>query len=332
MQRKPRILTVGSFVMDVIATTERVPPAGQTVYGREFHMAPGGKGANQALQCARLGAEVTMMGCVGDDLFGEKLLEPLRQAGIRLDHVVVRPGVSTGVGHVTLEVTDHTAQNRIVVIPGANRTLTLEEVDWLREEIGSFDLVLLQLEVPIEINRAVARWAREAGVPVMLNPAPATELDEELLHLVTWMIPNEQEASMETHLPLREDTDGSIRTDLLRIAASLCGWGVENVVITLGGRGSVVVEESGLHHVPCVTMDHVADPTAAGDSFVGALAVGVTAGLPREQALKLATYTAALTVSRMGAMPSLPTLDEVLALMAERGCEDVDLSRLAVLR
>ena len=138
--------------------------------------------------------------------------------------------------------------------------------------------------------------------------------------------------SMETHLPLREDPDGSIRNDLLRIAASLCGWGVENVVITLGGRGSVVVEQSGLHHVPCVTMDHVADPTAAGDSFVGALAVGVTAGLPREQALKLATYTAALTVSRMGAMPSLPTLDEVLALMAERGCQDVDLSRLDVLR
>ena len=143
--------------MDVIATTERVPPAGQTVYGREFHMAPGGKGANQALQCARLGADVTMMGCVGDDLFGEKLLEPLREAGIRLDHVVVRSGVSTGVGHVTLEVTDHTAQNRIVVIPGANRTLTLEEVGWLREEIASFDLVLLQLEVPIEVNRAVAR-------------------------------------------------------------------------------------------------------------------------------------------------------------------------------
>ena len=273
--------------MDVIATTERVPPAGQTVYGREFHMAPGGKGANQALQCARLGAEVTMMGCVGDDLFGEKLLEPLRQAGIHLDHVVVRPGVSTGVGHVTLEVTDHTAQNRIVVIPGANRTLTLEEVDWLREEIGSFDLVLLQLEVPIEINRAVARWARRPGAGDA-KPRPRHRAGRGAF--APGHLDDPQRAGGlygDPPAPAGGYRRLHPQSNPPRIAASLCGWGVENVVITLGGRGSVVVEESGLRHVPCVTMDHVADPTAAGDSFVGALAVGVTAGLPREQALKL---------------------------------------------
>ena len=108
MHRKPKILVVGSFVMDVIATTERVPASGQTVYGKSFHMAPGGKGANQALQCARLGADVTMMGCVGDDLFGQHLLETPRKSGVDVSHVVVRPGISSGVGHVTLEVTDHT--------------------------------------------------------------------------------------------------------------------------------------------------------------------------------------------------------------------------------
>lgn len=321
MQRKPRILAVGSFVMDVIATTERIPPAGQTVYGREFHMAPGGKGANQALQCARLGAEVTMMGCVGDDLFGEKLLEPLRAAGIHLDHVAVHKGVSSGVGHVKLEVMEHTAQNRIVVIPGANQTLKLEEISWLREEIGSYDLVLLQLEIPIEVNRTVARWAKEAGVPVMLNPAPATELDDELLSLVSWLIPNEQEASMETHLPLRTDAEGPLKSDLRNIAAKLWDKGVEHIVITLGGHGAVVVKADGLTYIPCVSMRHVADPTAAGDSFVGALAVGVTLGLSHAQALEFAAYTAALTVSRMGAMPSLPTLEEVLTLMRERGCQ-----------
>jgi len=330
MQRKPRILVVGSFVMDVIATTERVPPAGQTVYGKEFHMAPGGKGANQALQCARLGADVTMMGCVGDDLFQELLLSPLREAGIDLSHVVVRPGISSGVGHVTLEVTEHTAQNRIVVIPGANRTLTVEEVDWLRAEIGGYDLVLLQLEIPIEVNLAVARWAREAGVPVMLNPAPATELNDELLSLVSWLIPNEQEASMETHLPLRMDASGPCEEDLERIAGSLWSKGVENVIITLGGSGSAVVGTDGLCRIPCVAMPHVADPTAAGDSFVGALAVGVTLGLP--QALDFATYTAAITVSRMGAMPSLPTLDEVTALMRERSYQGFDLAVLDVLK
>ena len=332
MQRKPRIFVVGSFVMDVIATTERIPPSGQTVYGKEFHMAPGGKGANQALQCARLGADVTMMGCVGDDLFGEMLLETPRAAGVDISRVVVHKGVTSGVGHVTLEVTEHTAQNRIVVIPGANRTLTVDEVAWVKDEVSTDDMVLLQLEVPLEVNLAVARWAKEAGVPVMLNPAPATELDDELLSLVTYLTPNEQEASMETHLPLGTDEQGLKKDDLQKIAAALWSKGVENVIITLGGCGSAVVGADSIRYIPCVRMPHVADPTAAGDSFVGALSVGLSAGLTQEQALAFASHTAAITVSRMGAMPSLPTLEEVLALMRERDYQGFDLSLLDVLK
>ena len=332
MQRKPRIFVVGSFVMDVIATTERVPPSGQTVYGKEFHMAPGGKGANQALQCARLGADVTMMGCVGDDLFGEMLLETPRAAGVDISRVVVHKGVTSGVGHVTLEVTEHTAQNRIVVIPGANRTLTVDEVAWVKDEIGTYDMVLLQLEVPLDVNRAVARWAKEAGVPVMLNPAPATELDDELLSLVTYLTPNEQEASMETHLPLGTDEQGLKKDDLQKIAAALWSKGVENVIITLGGSGSAVVGADSIRYIPCVRMPHVADPTAAGDSFVGALSVGLSVGLTQEQALAFASHTAAITVSRMGAMPSLPTLEEILTLMRERDYQGFDLSLLDVLK
>ena len=332
MHRKPRILVVGSFVMDVIATTEKVPRSAQTVYGKSFHMAPGGKGANQALQCARLGAQVTMMGCVGDDLFGEKLIEPLKSAGVDVSHVLVRPGVSSGVGHVTLEVTEHSAQNRIIVIPGANRTLTVDEVAWIQDEIGTYDMVLLQLEVPLEVNRTVARWAKEAGVPVMLNPAPATDLDDELLRYVTYLTPNEQEASMETGLPLASDENGPLRSDLQKIAAALWSKGVENVIITLGGSGSAVVREEGIQYIPSVHMDHVADPTAAGDSFVGALSVGLTAGLPQEEALAFASHTAAITVSRMGAMPSLPTLAEVKALLAERDYRGVDAAALDVLK
>ena len=332
MQRKPRILVVGSFVMDVIATTERVPNSGQTVYGKAFHMAPGGKGANQALQCARLGAEVTMMGCVGDDLFGQKLLETPRAAGVDVSHVLIRQGVTSGVGHVTLEVTEHTAQNRIVVIPGANRTLTVDEVSWIQDDISTYDMVLLQLEVPLEVNRAVARWAKEAGVPVMLNPAPATDLDDQLLSLVTYLTPNEQEAAVETGLPLRMDGTSIRQEDLNKIAAALWAKGVENVIITLGGNGSAVVEADAVHYIPCVKMDHVADPTAAGDSFVGALSVGLTIGLDREQALAFASHTAAITVSRMGAMPSLPTLDEVISLLRERNYQGFDLARLDVLK
>ena len=332
MQRRPRIFVLGSFVMDLIATTERIPRSAQTVYGKSFHMAPGGKGANQALQCARLGADVTMMGCVGDDLFGEKLLETPRAAGVDVSHVVVRPGVTSGVGHVTLEVTEHTAQNRIIVIPGANRTLTVEEVAWVKDEIGTYDMVLLQLEVPLEVNLAVARWAREAGVPVMLNPAPAAELDDELLSLVTYLTPNEQEASVETGLPLAADENVPSRDDLQKIAAALWAKGVENVIITLGGAGSAVVGDDSIRYIPCVHMDHVADPTAAGDSFVGALSVGLTVGLSQDQALAFASHTAAITVSRMGAMPSLPTLAEVIALLKERDYRGFDLSVLDALQ
>ena len=332
MHLKPRILVVGSFVMDVIATTERVPASAQTVYGKSFHMAPGGKGANQALQCARLGAEVTMVGCVGDDLFSRELLETPRKAGVDVSHVLVRPGICSGVGHVTLEVTEHTAQNRIIVIPGANQTLRVEEVAWLEQEIGFYDMVLLQLEVPIAVNRAVAGWAKAAGVPVMLNPAPATDLDEELLSLVTYLTPNEQEASMETGLPLRTDADGLRKADLQAIAAALWSKGVENVIITLGGQGSAVVGASSIQYIPCVRMEHVADPTAAGDSFVGALSVGLTAGLSQREALAFASHTAAITVSRMGAMPSLPTLDEVEALLRQRDNPEFNFAALQALR
>ena len=332
MQRKPRILVVGSFVMDVIATTERIPQSAQTVYGKSFHMAPGGKGANQALQCVRLGADVTMMGCVGDDLFGQKLLETPRVAGMDVSHVLVRQGISSGVGHVTLEVTEHTAQNRIIVIPGANQTLTVEEVIWIKDEIASYDMLLLQLEIPLEVNRTLAHWAREAGVPVMLNPAPATDLDDELLSLVTYLIPNEQEASKETGLTLGMDSGVLRKEDLQKIAAALRSNGTEHVIITLGSNGSAVAEADGIRYIPCVHMDHVADPTAAGDSFVGALSVGLAVGLSQEEALAFASHTAAITVSRMGAMPSLPTLDEVIALLKERDYRGFDLSVLDVLK
>lgn len=332
MQRKPCILVVGSFVMDVIATTERIPAAGQTVYGKSFHTAPGGKGANQALQCARLGAQVTMMGCVGDDLFGRQLLEIPRQAGVDVSHVVTRPGISSGVGHVVLEVTEHTAQNRIVVIPGANQTLTVEDVAWLKPEMDSFDMVMLQLEIPIEVNLAVAGWAKEAGVPVMLNPAPATDLDDRLLKLVTYLTPNEQEASVETGLPLRMDQRGIQRDDLKKIAAALWAKGVKNVIITLGGNGSAVVGSDGIRYIPYVHMDHVADPTAAGDSFVAALCVGLSIGLPQTEALAFASHTAAITVSRIGAMPALPTLEEVTQLLRERDYQGFDLAVLDTLR
>lgn len=331
MNRKPRILVAGSFVMDLIATTERVPQSGQTVVGKEFHTAPGGKGANQAVQCARLGADVSMIGCVGGDPFGQQMLDTARAAGVNLDHVKVDPNTCSGIGHILLEVSPNGTQNRITVIPGANMSLKPEDVAWLESRIGEYDMVMLQMEIPMEIDLLIARWAHAAGVPVMLNPAPAAPLDPELLKHVTYLTPNEQEAAAETGLPLHMNDEHLWREELTAIADALRATGVEHPVITLGGHGSAKVTPTGLQYIPCVNMPHVADPTAAGDSFVGALCVGLCIGLEQDDALSFASHTSALTVSRLGAMPSLPHLDEVLQLAEERG-RTFDPAILAVLK
>jgi ribokinase len=332
MNKKPKILVVGSFVMDLIASTEHAPQAGQTVVGKSFRTAPGGKGANQAVQCARLGADVTMVGCVGGDVFGSEMLDTARQSGVNVDHVKVDPTVSSGIGHVLLEVTEHGAQNRITAVPGANLSIKPADVAWVKDCIGEYDMVMLQMEIPLEINLLIAHWAQDAGVPVMLNPAPAAALSDELLSCVTYLTPNEQEAAVETGLPLRIGANGIQKDDMKAVAAALWAKGVQNVIITLGGNGSAVVGPDHIRYIPIVEMSHVADPTAAGDSFVAAFCVGLCIGLDQEQALTFASHTAALTVSRMGAMPSLPTLTEVESLLETRDCQSFSRDVLAQLK
>ena len=332
MLKKPKILVVGSFVMDLIASTEKAPNSGETVIGKSFRTAPGGKGANQAVQCARLGAQVTMVGQVGGDSFGQEMLATASAAGVDVSRVLVDKDVSSGVGHILLEVTEHGAQNRITVVPGANFTLKSEDVAWLKDEIGQYDLLMMQLELPMDVICTVASYAKAAGVPVMLNPAPAAPLPEELLACVTYLSPNEHEAAAITGQRLYADENGVNEEDMKKVAAALREKGVENVIITLGGNGSAVAGADGVHYTACVKMDHVADPTAAGDSFVAAFCTGITAGLSQDQALNFASHTAAITVSRMGAMPSLPTLAEVRSLMEERGYKVFDLSELDALQ
>ena len=332
MLKKPKILVVGSFMMDLIASTPKAPSSGETIIGTDFRTAPGGKGANQAVQCARLGAAVTMAGQVGDDSFGREMTETAKAAGVDVSHVLVDPKKSSGVGHIVLEVTEHGAQNRITVVPGANYSTTVEQVAWLKDEIQNFDLVMLQLEIPMAINIAVAQYAKAAGVPVMLNPAPAAELPEELLSCVTYLSPNEHEAAAITGLPLRADDEGVNEEDMKAVAAALREKGVENVMITLGGNGSAVVGAGGVSYTPCVKMADVKDPTAAGDSFVAAFCTGITAGLSQAHALAFASHTAAITVSGMGAMPSLPTVEKVQALLRERQYAGFDAAELDALK
>lgn len=324
---RPRILVVGSFMMDLIASTSRAPQSGETVLGEKFSTAPGGKGANQAVQCARLGAKVTMAGRVGNDEFGRRMVDTARQAGVDVSHVQLDSEEPSGVGHITLEHNQAGTHNRITVLPGANHRMKPEDLQWLHDEIGNFEMLMLQLELPMDVTLAAAACAKEAGVPVMLNPAPAAPLPPELLRCVTYLSPNEHEAALLTGHPI-SITEGKadpkdIQTVLQRLRSQAAG-GCQGCIITLGERGSVLADEEGICMVPCVPAPQVADPTAAGDSFVAAFCTALCAGMDRCQAMLFASYTASLTVSRMGAMPSLPTVQEVQQLLLQRGEKEID--------
>lgn len=331
MLKKPNILVVGSFNMDLIASAQRAPESGETVIGGTFRTAPGGKGFNQAVQCARLGAEVTMVGKVGKDDFGKALLAAAEGTGIDISRVLTDPEVSTGVALILLEEKDGTTQNRITVCPGSNYTITAEEISWIREEVTQYDMVILQFELPMDVVETVAEWAYEENVPVMVNPAPAAPMSDRLLGAAAFLSPNEHEAAILAGHPIR--VEGGINFDDVGIVAeAFRKRGVKNLIITMGGNGSVIAGENGIAHVDCVHVPEVADPTAAGDSFVAAFCTGLTAGLPEKEALAFASHAAAITVSRMGAMPSLPTVDEVQALLRERGYDGFETGLLDALK
>jgi len=317
MLRKPKILVVGSVMMDLIASTSRAPNSGESVIGIGFSTAPGGKGSNQAVQCARLGADVTIVGKVGNDAFGKALIETDASTGVDVSRVLTDPEEPTGIAHITLEISENGAQNRITVCPGANFKLTVDEVSWLKDEIGKYDLLMLQFELPMDVIEAVAQWAHDKGVIVMINPAPAAPISDKLLACATYISPNEHEASILADHPI-DVSDGINYDDVKAVAKAFQDRGVENLIITLGENGSVIAGKDGIHHTKCVKMPYVADPTAAGDSFVAAFCTALTAGLSQKEALDFASHTAAITVSRKDAMPSLPTIDEVQELLRER--------------
>lgn len=331
MLKKPKVLVVGSLNMDLTASAKRAPDSGETVIGMKFQTAPGGKGLNQAVQCARLGAEVTMVGKVGQDDFGKQLLAVAEEAGVNVSRVLTDGDETTGVAVILLEVREDGTQNRITVCPGANYTITVEELEWLKKEIGRYDILILQFELPMEVVETTARWAHDAGVPVMVNPAPAAPMSDELLACTTYLSPNEHEAALLAGHAIRVE-NGVNFDDVEAVAKAFRNRGVENLIITMGGNGSVVAGKDGVYHTPCVKMPQVADPTAAGDSFVAAFCTGLTAGLSQKDALSFASHTAAVTVSRMGAITSLPTLSEVRLLMGERAFDGFPLEELDSLK
>lgn len=309
---KPKILVVGSFVMDNIYTMPKFPVLGQTVLGTGFSTAPGGKGANQAVQCARLGAEVTMLGKLGCDATGDRMIEVMKENNIDVSLVTRTPDHPSAVANIQIEQNDEGSNNRIVVISGANMEIKDEDIACLKDTIKDYDMVIMQFEIPIDIDEKVAQMAHAAGVPVMVNPAPSAPISDVLIANTDILSPNETECADITGVTIRKDGKKPNLDDIKKATKVLFDKGCKSVLITLGNAGAAYCTCDGnIIHAPAVEGVVAVDPTAAGDSFIGAFCTYTAGGMPIEDALKKANYTAACTVTRMGAMPSLPTLQQV---------------------
>lgn len=310
MVNMPHISVVGSLNMDLVVQMPAIPRPGETLLGGRFATFPGGKGANQAVAAARLGARVTLIGRVGADSFGEQLLHLAQVEGIETAHVGVDRENATGVALITV---DAQGQNSISVASGANFALTAQDVRRAWDQIGKVDLLVMPLETPLETILTAAQLAKERQVRVILNPAPAREL-EDFLKIVDVIVPNERETEYLTGIEISNDEEA------LNAALSLLARGVGSVVLTLGDRGALVVEgkpnQPIYHHLQAHRVKAV-DTTAAGDAFVGALATGLGEGVSLLEAARFANAAAALSVTRPGAQPSLPWRADVEKFLRE---------------
>ena len=295
------VIVIGSINTDFVCRADRIPRPGETVTGSDLSVIPGGKGANQAVAAARLGATVHMVGRVGDDDAGTRLLSGLKSNGVRTDHVAVTPGVASG-GAVI--VVDRRGENSIVVSPGANAHVTPADVDAAERLIRSAAVVVMQLEIPLGTVRHALAVCRRAGVPAVLDPAPVPPGGlPAALHRCTVLTPNQPEAAL---LVGRRAGRGARVGDPKRVASELIERGAETVVLKLGARGSLMMGRDGTV-VRCGALCvKVVDSTAAGDAFTGAVAVAMAEGRPWEETLRFANAAGALCCTKAGAQPALP--------------------------
>jgi ribokinase len=289
--------------MDLVTRAPRLPRGGETLIGRSFSTVSGGKGANQAVAAARLGAQVSMVGCVGSDAYGEQL------RGALLAEQIDCQAVSTvdGASGVALIVVDDNSQNAIVIVAGANGALTPQVIDRFDAVLQAADVIICQLEVPDATVGHALKRGRELGKVVILNPAPASQpLPADWYAAIDYLIPNESEASALSGLPV--DSLDTAET----AAARLIAMGASKVIITLGAQGSLFANGKGFEHFPAPNVKAV-DTTAAGDTFVGGFAAALAAGKTEAEAIRFGQVAAALSVTRAGAQPSIPTLSDVQA-------------------
>jgi len=313
-QNKPKIVVVGSSNMDLVVKSSRIPSRGETILGGDFIMNPGGKGANQAVAAAKLGAEVYFVAKLGDDIFGRQSLSNFQKVGVHTDYVVQTKEAPSG---AALIIVDDAGDNIIVVASGANLKLTPEDVKKAQSAIASSGAVAAQLEVPPATVEFAAALANDAGVPFILDPAPAQKLSTELLGMVDVLTPNETEAGILTGIEV-------IDVDSAQLAAEkLLKLGVKAVILTMGAQGYLLATVESMEFVPSIKINAV-DATAAGDAFTGSLAVGLARGKILKDAALFANYVAALSVMKMGAQSSMPNAEQVKNFIRQNSAQGVN--------
>lgn len=302
---KPKIVVVGSSNADMVIKLERSPRPGETVIGGDFIMAAGGKGANQAVAAARLGGEITFVARVGADMFGKQAIQNFQEEGINTDYIVVDDDNPSG---VALIFVDRNGENSIAVASGANNKLSEKDVAAAGEKIAGAQVMLLQLETPVETVRYAARLASEAGTKVILNPAPARQLDEALFRTITILTPNESEAELLTGVKVEDEKSAKQAVHVLRKK------GVANVIITMGSQGAFLITNDQAVLIPTKKITAV-DTTAAGDAFNGALAYALAMEESLDKAVRFANLAGAFSATKLGAQPSMPTREELRQFM-----------------
>lgn len=296
-----KIIVIGSSNVDMVVRTSHLPAPGETILGGEFFMNQGGKGANQAVAIKRLGGNLIFMAKLGNDVLGRQSVGYFKKEGIDTRYIALDEDSASGVALISVD--DH-AENSIVVASGANMLLNEQDVDKMLEEMCEGDILLMQLEIPLQTVEYAARKAFGKGVKVVLNPAPARSLPKELFRHLYMVTPNRIEAEMLTGIKIANDAD------VEKVAEEICAMGVKNVIITLGSKGCLIREEGVSYRIDAFKVEPV-DTTAAGDTFNGALCVGLSEGMGLKQAAVMASKASSIAVTRMGAQSSIPYREEL---------------------